>query len=145
MGVRPAREQGVAGRTEAFDLADLGDHEHGRVAADPPQLAEDVDARVVAGERVDLALGLLDLAIEVADQAEQAPESPPRRLATGYLGEVASATLAEEVAVAVLDSPPGKQRVHPVLERRAHPGEHDPVAQQITQVAQVARGNVRPR
>jgi hypothetical protein len=42
----------VASAREAFDLADLGDHEHRRVGAYRAQLAEDVDARVVAGECV---------------------------------------------------------------------------------------------
>src|SRR5213596_1027944 len=66
----PCREM-WPGRAEAFDLADLGNYEHGGVGADPAQLAEDVDARVVACESVDLTLREFDLAVEIADQAEQ--------------------------------------------------------------------------
>jgi hypothetical protein len=54
----------VTGAAEAFDLANLGNHEHRSVGTDPAQLAEDVDARVMARESVDLTFRLLDLAVE---------------------------------------------------------------------------------
>ena len=95
--------------------------QHRGVGADPAQLAEHVDARVVAGERIDLAFRQLDLPVEVADQAEQAVESPARRLAQRELGEEATAAAAEEVGVLVLDALAGEQCVHAVLQRRAHP------------------------
>jgi hypothetical protein len=44
-----------------------------------------------------------------------------------------------------LDALAGEQGMHAVLERRAHPRQHDPVAEQITQVTQLARGDVRLR
>ncbi len=37
----------------------------------------------------------------------------------------------------------GEDRVHTVLQRRAHPGQRDPVAQQLAQVAQLAWSDVR--
>jgi hypothetical protein len=98
----------VTGTAEAFDLADLGDHEHRRVGADPAQLAEHVDARVVAGKRVDLSLRQLDLAVEVTDQAEQTVESPPRRLAEGKLAQERASARAEEVGMLALDPPDGQ-------------------------------------
>src|SRR5262249_61586556 len=87
----------------------------------------------------------LDLAVEVVDQAEQAVEAPTCRLAQRQRGEIAAAALTEEVGVLVLDSLAGEQRVHAVLERRTHPCQHDPVAQQIAQITQLARGDVRLR
>jgi hypothetical protein len=99
----------------------------------------------VRGERVDLSLRQFDLAVEVADQAEQAVQSPAGRLAQGQLGQEAAAALAEEVGVLVLDPLPGEQGVHTVLQRRAHPRQDDPVAEQIAEVAQLARRDVRLR
>src|SRR4051794_12967021 len=102
----------VTGGAEAVDLADLGDHQHRGVGADPAQLAEHVDAGVVAGERVDLTLRQLDLTVEVADQAEQTVETPPCRLAQIELGEEVTPARPEEVGVLVLDPLTDKQSVH---------------------------------
>ena len=128
----------MTGGAEAFDLADLGDHQHRGVGADPAQLAEHLDAGVVAGERVDLTLRQLDLAIEVADQAEQTFETPACRLAQRQLGEERLSSFAEQIGVLVLDPLASEQGVHAVLQRRAHPRQHDPVAEQVTQVTQLA-------
>ena len=80
VGVRPAQAHSC-GRPEAGDVADLGDHQHRDVAADAADLAEHLDVVVVLGERVDLAGGQRDLAVEVSDQTEQALEAPARRVA----------------------------------------------------------------
>jgi hypothetical protein len=45
----------------------------------------------------------------------------------------------------VLDPLPGEHRVHAVLQRRAHPRQDDAMAQQVAQVAQLARRDVRFR
>jgi hypothetical protein len=45
--------------------------------------------------RVDLPLRLLDLAVEVVDQAEQTAEAPSCRLAQRQPGEEAATTSAE--------------------------------------------------
>ncbi len=41
------------------------------------------------------------------------------------------------------DALAGQQRVHAVLDRGAHPGQHRAVAQQLAQIAQLGRGDVR--
>src|SRR5439155_61058 len=74
---------------------------------------------------------------------EQAVEAAPRGLAQGKLGQEGATALAEEIGVATWDPLAGEQGVHAVLERRTHPRQHDPVAEQIAQVAQLARSDVR--
>jgi hypothetical protein len=64
VGVRPAQAQSLRG-FEAVDIADLGDHEHRRVSPDAADLCEDPDALVVVGESLDLARGLVDLAVKI--------------------------------------------------------------------------------
>ena len=98
----------MASVREALDLACLRDHQHRRVRADRFQLDEDVDARVVLGERVDLAPGELDLAVEVIDQPEQAVEPATRRLPQLELGEEAASVRAEQALVrgAAAHAPP---------------------------------------
>jgi hypothetical protein len=129
----------VAGASEATDVADLGDHQHRDVAADAADLTEHLDEGVVVGARVDLAAGLLDLAVEAVDQHHAAVQPPAGRLAKRQLGEEAAAAGAEEVGVGGLDALAGEQGVDAVLQRRAHPGQRDPVAEQVAQVAQLAR------
>ena len=91
----------VAGGREAGDVADLGDDQQRGVAADAADLAEHVDAVVVAGALVDLAGGVGDLAVEVVDQRHQAVQPPPRRVAQLERGEELAAALAEQVGVLV--------------------------------------------
>jgi hypothetical protein len=47
--------------------------------------------------------------------------------------------------VLVLDSLASEQRVHAVLQGRAHPRQHNAVAEQIAKVTQLARSDVRLR
>ena len=72
--VRPTAQ--VLGGWEPVDVADLGDDQHRGVAADPADLAQQLDALVGLRALVDLAGGGGDLAVEVADQPEQAVEPP---------------------------------------------------------------------
>ena len=92
--------------------------------------------------RVDLAAGRIDLARELGEQREQAVHAPARRLAQLDVGEKARATGPEQIAVGPLDALLGQDRADAVLERRAHAGERDAVAQQITQVAQLTRRDI---
>ena len=65
----------------------------------------------VAGARsevVDYLPRLLEVAVEVANEAEQAVETPACRLAQGQLGEEATSALAEQVGVLALDPLPGE-------------------------------------
>ena len=93
--------------------------------------------------RVDLAGGGGDLAVEVADQRHQAVQPPARALGQLQAGEELASGLAEQVGVLGQDALAGQQRVHAVLDRGAHPGQHGAVAQQLAQVAQLGRGDVR--
>src|SRR4051794_41769667 len=67
---------------EALDLADLGVHEHRRVAPDAADLAKHRQALVNLGAVVDLAGEQRDLTIEVVAHAQQSvdpllPRAPP--------------------------------------------------------------------
>jgi hypothetical protein len=70
----------LARRGEAGNVAYLGDHQHRGVAPHAAELAEHLDPIVALGERVDLAGGRLDLAVEVSDQGKRALEPPAGRL-----------------------------------------------------------------
>ena len=83
VGVEPGPGAQVLGGREPFDVADLGDDQHRGVVADPADLAEQLDALVGLSALVDLAGGGGDLAVEVADQREQAVE--PSAGAVGQL------------------------------------------------------------
>ena len=61
------------------------------------------------------------------------------------LREEATAALTEEIGVFGLDALASKQGVDAILERRAHSRQHDSVAKQFPQVAQLARSDVRLR
>ena len=132
----------MLGGRESFDLADLGDDQQRRVAADPADLAEQLDALVGFGALVDLAGGRGDLAVKVADQREQAVESSARPVGQLQRGEVFAAGCAEQVCVLGQDALAGQQRVHAVLDRRAQVNERRAVPEQVAQVAQLRRGDV---
>src|SRR5262249_52166586 len=106
---------------------------------------EHLDVGVFLSARVDLAAGLLDLAVEGVDEGQQAVEPTPRPLAQLELGEEAATAGPEQVAVAGLHPGLGQDWGAAVLERGAHAGERDPVAEQVAQVAQVAWRDVRLR
>jgi hypothetical protein len=133
----------MAGGREAGDLADLGDDQHRRVAPDTADLGEHVDAVIGLGALLDLGRGLLDLAVEVADQRDQAVQSPSRRVAQLERDEEFAAAFAKQVGVLSGDAVLGEDRVHAVLDRRAHPGQRRAVAKQLTQITQLARRDVR--
>ena len=63
---------------------------------------------------------------------ESGVEPLPDRLAQPELVKESAAALTEEIGVLGLDSLTGEQGVDAVLERRAYPGQHDPVAEQVT-------------
>jgi hypothetical protein len=132
----------LAGAREPGDVADLGDDQHRGGAADATDLAEHLDVGILARARLDLDGGCGDLAVEVGDQREQAVQPPPWRLAQLELGQEAAPARAEQVAVGARDPVLGQDRPDPLLQRRAHPGERDPVAEQITQLAQLTRRDV---
>ena len=94
----------MAGAGKARDIADLGDDQHRGVAPDATDLSEHVDAIIGLGALVNLAGGLLDLAVKVADQRHQAVQAPPRRVAQLQAGEKLAAALAEEVGVLARDA-----------------------------------------
>jgi hypothetical protein len=127
---------------EAHDVADLGDHEHCDVAADAADLAEHLDVGVLLGAGLDLARGEVDLAAEVGDQRECAVEPPARAVVQLERLEEAQAAGAEHVAEGPRDALLGEDRPGAVLERRTHPRKRDAVAQQITQLTQLARRDV---
>ena len=114
----------MAGGGKALDVADFGDHEHRGVAPDTADLAEHRHALVGLGARVDLAGGGGDLAVEVSDQRHQAVQPPAGPLGQLQRGEELAACLAEQVGVLGQDALSRKQRVHAVLDRGAHPGQH---------------------
>jgi hypothetical protein len=112
----------MAGAGEAGDVADLGDDQHRRVAPDAADLGQHVDAIIGLGALLDLARGVGDLAVEVVDQGDQAVQAPARRLAQLERGEQFATTLAEQVGVLARDPVLGQDRVHAILECRAHLG-----------------------
>jgi hypothetical protein len=76
-----------AERSKAGDVGDLGDDQPRGVAPDAADLAEHVDAVVGFGALLDLLGGVIDLAVEVVDERDQAVQPPPRRLAQFEVGE----------------------------------------------------------
>ena len=118
-------------------------HEHRRVAADAADLAEHLHPLVGLGARVDLPGGGGDLAIKVTDQRQEAVQPPAGPVGQLEAREELLSALAEQVGVFLPDALSGQQRVHPVLDRGAHPGQHGAVAQQLAQVAQLGRRDVR--
>src|SRR5437588_2318600 len=125
----------MPGVGEALDLADLGDDQHRRVTADAADLSQDLDAIVSFGALIDLGAGRFELAVEVVDQRQQAIQTPAGRLAQLERLEKLAASLAEPVGTLAADAVLGEDRVDAVLERRAHPGQRDPVAQKLPQLA----------
>jgi hypothetical protein len=138
---RPRRTD--AGGWEPSDIADLGDHEHRGVAPDPADLAEHLHPLVGLGARVDLTGGRGDLAIKVTDQRQEAVQPPAGPVGQLEAREELLSALAEQVGVFLPDALSGQQRVDPVLDRGAHPAQHGAVPQQLAQVAQLGRGDVR--
>ncbi len=65
---------------EAVDVADLGDDQHRGVAPNAAELGQHGDAIIGLGLLLDLAGGLFDLAVKVADQRHQAVQPPPGRV-----------------------------------------------------------------
>jgi hypothetical protein len=116
VGTSPAQEHRCRALGKRRDVADLGDDQHRGVAPDATDLGEHVDAVVGLGALVDLAGGLLDLAVKVADQRHQAVQAPPRRVAQLQAGEKLAAALAKQVRVLARDAVLGEDRVHTVLD-----------------------------
>jgi hypothetical protein len=81
-------------------------------------------------------------AVEVADQAQQDIQALTRFRAQVELGQKRAPAGAEQLRVAVLNALARDQRMHAVLQGGSHLGEHEPLAQQVAQVAQVAWGDV---
>jgi len=96
----------------------------------------------VPGQLVDLAGQRVDLAVEVCDQAQQDVQPRPRLGPQLELGEKGAAAGPEQLAVAVLDALTRDQRVHAVLQRGPHLREHEALAQQVAEIAQLARSDV---
>ena len=132
----------VARAGEALDLADLGDDQHRDVAPDPTQLSQHLDARVVLCQPVDFCGQRVDLAIEVANQAQQQLEPVARLWAQRQLLEGHLAGAPEQIGMVVSDALTREQRMHPVLQRGAHLRQHHALAQQVAQIAQVARRDI---
>jgi hypothetical protein len=130
----------MLGGRKPFHVSDLGDDQHRRVAADPADLAQQLDALIGLGALVDLARGRGDLAVEVADQREQAVEPSTRRVGQLEAGEVLTAGGAEQVGVLGQDALLREQRVHAVLDRGAQMHERRPVAEQIAQGEMQVKG-----
>src|SRR5271166_326060 len=137
---RPRAE--MPGAWEAADLADLGDDQHRRVGANPADLAEHRDALVGLGARLDLPSRRRELAVEVIDQRKDALDSPAGRLAQLQASQELSPGAPEQVCVVVAHALARERRMHPVLQRRAHLCQSDPVAQQLTEITQLPGGDV---
>src|SRR4051794_41461041 len=106
---------------EALDLADLGVHEHRRVAPDAADLAKHRQALVNLGAVVDLAGEQVDLTIEVVDQAQQAVEPLLRRLPPLERRQELAPALAEQIRVAGPGAPRGPQPPAPPTPRPPPP------------------------
>jgi hypothetical protein len=85
------------------------------------------------------------ITVEVVDRAQQRIQSSPRPGTQPQLGQKAPAAGAEQVGVLTLDAVPSQQRVDAVLQRGAHMGQHDALAQQVAQIPELARGDIRLR
>jgi hypothetical protein len=133
----------VPGGRESAHITDLGDDQHRRIAPDAVDLAQQPNALVAFGLAVDVFGGSVDLPVEVLNERQQAVDSLARRRSQLDRGEELSPGLSEQVGVLVDDAVPGEDRVHAILDRRAHRHERDPVAQQLAHVAQLPRSDVR--
>jgi hypothetical protein len=130
---------GLGGAREAARIAQLGDHEQGRVAADPGQGGEQLGAGIGLGAGVDLGGERRDLGVEGVDQAQQLLEPSPALRAELEPGQEGAPAAAEQVGVAALDPLAAEQGVDAVLERRAQLGQPDPLAEQLAELAQPGR------
>jgi hypothetical protein len=127
---------------EALDRADLGDDQQRQVAPDAADLTQHLDALVVLGALIDVSGERVDLAVKVADQPQQHVKPCPWLGPKLEFGQKRAAAGAEQLAVAMLDALAGDQRVHAILQRGSHLRQDESLAQQVTQVAQLARGDV---
>ena len=87
----------MAGGWEAGDVADLGDHQHRGAAPDTTDLAEHLDSVIGLRALLDLGRGLLDLAVEIADQRDQALQPAAWRVAQLQCCEELATAFAEQV------------------------------------------------
>ena len=133
----------MPGGREAGDVADLGDDQHRGVAPDAADLAEHVTrSSALARASISRVVAVISRS---KSQISDIRLSSRRREPVGQLeaGEELAAAFAEQVGVLGQDPVAGQQRVHAVLDRGAHPGQRRAVAQQLAQIAQLGRGDVR--
>ena len=82
---------------EARDVADLGGDRVGEHPADPGHGQQQRDVAVVGAEPAQLALALVDLAVELVDEAQAGLDRPLPGLGQAELGEQPTAAQTEQV------------------------------------------------
>ena len=125
-------EAGVAGQLarcrEAADVAELGGDRVGEHPADPGHGAEQWHVAMLGPEATQLALAVIDLAVELVDQAQTGLDRPLPRLRQAEPCEQQAAAETEEVEDRARLSVGKQHRVHALLQARAVAHEMQPPA-----------------
>src|SRR5918996_2222992 len=131
----------LARRCKAADVAELGGDRVGEHPADPGDGAEQRDVAVLGAEAAQLALALVDLPVELVDQAQAGLDRALPRLRQAEVDQQLAAADAEQIRDGTGLAVGEQDRVHALLQARAMPDEVQPPASPLALGAHSGSGS----